>query len=252
MPSTPGIGALLQRLPRDVEGHQHQLRAQRPHALDLRLRRRLDHDHRARHAGRARRIGDALARIARADRPHAALALGIRQHRHRVGRAAQLVGVDRLQVLQLQPDIGKAWPSSSRTSGVRRIVPAMRARASSISASVMGRTGSSVPGIRLFLAGFALCGECVICGMTKDDLSNWALANGWQMIAGHLSLTRPNRPADAIVRLVLKTTVVQLEIKKPAGKWEKITSAAYSKLEQDAETGLPIGWASTPSRDSRC
>jgi predicted component of type VI protein secretion system len=77
--------------------------------------------------------------------------------------------------------------------------------------------------------------------MTKDDLSNWALANGWQMIAGHPSLTRPNRPADAIVRLVLKTTMAQLEIKKPAGKWEKITSTAYSKLEQDAETGLPIG-----------
>jgi hypothetical protein len=77
--------------------------------------------------------------------------------------------------------------------------------------------------------------------MTKDDLSNWALANGWQMIAGHPSLTKPSRPAEAIVRLVLKTTVVQLEIKKPAGKWEKVSSAAYSGLAQDAETGLPIG-----------
>jgi predicted component of type VI protein secretion system len=77
--------------------------------------------------------------------------------------------------------------------------------------------------------------------MTKDELSSWALANGWQMIAGHPSLTRPSRPADAIVRLVLKATVVQLEIKKPAGKWEKISSAAYSQLIQDAETGLPIG-----------
>jgi hypothetical protein len=77
--------------------------------------------------------------------------------------------------------------------------------------------------------------------MTKDDLSNWALANGWQMIAGHPSLTRPSRPADAIVRLVLKATVVNLEIKKPAGKWEKVSSASYSKIEQDAETGLPIG-----------
>ncbi|HEX4534499.1 MAG TPA: hypothetical protein VH000_09740 [Rhizomicrobium sp.] len=77
--------------------------------------------------------------------------------------------------------------------------------------------------------------------MTKDDLSNWALATGWQMIAGHPSLTKPSRPAEAIVRLVLKTTVVQLEIKKPAGKWEKVSSAAYSGLAQDAETGLPIG-----------
>jgi hypothetical protein len=77
--------------------------------------------------------------------------------------------------------------------------------------------------------------------MTKDELSNWALANGWQMIGGHPSLTRPSRPTDAIVRLVLKTTVVQLEVKKPAGKWEKISSAAYAELGQDAETGLPIG-----------
>ena len=77
--------------------------------------------------------------------------------------------------------------------------------------------------------------------MTKDELSSWALANGWQMIAGHPSLTRPSRPADAIVRLVLKATVAQLEIKKPAGKWEKVSAAAYSKLEQDAETGMPIG-----------
>ena len=77
--------------------------------------------------------------------------------------------------------------------------------------------------------------------MTKDELSNWALANGWQIIAGHPSLTKPSRPAEAIVRLVLKTTVAQLDIKKPSGKWEKISSAAYSSLQQDAETGLPIG-----------
>ena len=77
--------------------------------------------------------------------------------------------------------------------------------------------------------------------MTKDELTNWALANGWQMIAGHLSLTRPSRPADAIVRLVLKATVAQLEIRKPAGKWEKVSSASYSRIEPDAPTGLPIG-----------
>jgi hypothetical protein len=77
--------------------------------------------------------------------------------------------------------------------------------------------------------------------MTKDELSNWALANGWQMIEGHPSLTKPSRPAEAIVRLLLKGTVAQLEIKKPAGKWEKVSSAAYSSLQQDAETGLPIG-----------
>jgi hypothetical protein len=77
--------------------------------------------------------------------------------------------------------------------------------------------------------------------MTRDELMEWALENGWQMIGGHLSLTRPSRPADAIVRLVLKATVVQLEIKKPAGKWDRIASVAYAKLVPDEETGMPIG-----------
>jgi len=77
--------------------------------------------------------------------------------------------------------------------------------------------------------------------MTKDELTDWALKNGWQMIGGHPSLTRPNRPAEAIVRLVLKGTVVQLEIKKPAGKWDKIVSVPYAKLTPDEETGMPIG-----------
>jgi hypothetical protein len=77
--------------------------------------------------------------------------------------------------------------------------------------------------------------------MTKDELTEWALKSGWQMIGGHPSLTRPSRPADAIVRLVLKTTVVQLEIKKPAGKWDKIASVAYARIAPDEETGMPIG-----------
>jgi hypothetical protein len=77
--------------------------------------------------------------------------------------------------------------------------------------------------------------------MTKEELTDWAMKNGWQMIGGFPSLTRPSRPADAIVRLVLKGAVVQLEIKKPAGKWEKIASVAYAKLTQDEETGMPLG-----------
>ncbi len=77
--------------------------------------------------------------------------------------------------------------------------------------------------------------------VTRDELTDWALKSGWQMIAGHLSLTKPSRPAEAIVRLVLKGTVVNLEIKKPAGKWEKIAGAAYAKLVPDEETGMPLG-----------
>ncbi|HXC55748.1 MAG TPA: hypothetical protein VNU97_10660 [Rhizomicrobium sp.] len=77
--------------------------------------------------------------------------------------------------------------------------------------------------------------------MTKDELTLWARGNGWQEIAGHLSLTKPSKPSEAIVRLILKGTVVQLEIKKPAGKWEKIASAAYAAIEPDPETGFPRG-----------
>ena len=77
--------------------------------------------------------------------------------------------------------------------------------------------------------------------MTKDELTRWALANGWQEIDGHPSLTKPSRPSEPIVRLVLKGTVVNLEIKKPIGKWEKVMSVPYAKIEADAETGFPRG-----------
>ena len=75
----------------------------------------------------------------------------------------------------------------------------------------------------------------------KDELANWALANGWQMIAGCLSLTKPSAPKEAIVRMVLKATVVSVEVKRPAGKWQKIASESYSKIKPDPETGLPRG-----------
>ena len=77
--------------------------------------------------------------------------------------------------------------------------------------------------------------------MDKDELTAWALANGWQMIAGCPSLTKPSSPKEAIVRLVLKATVVNLEVKKPAGKWEKIAGQGYAKIQPDPETGLPSG-----------
>ena len=77
--------------------------------------------------------------------------------------------------------------------------------------------------------------------MTKDELTAWALANGWQMIAGFPSLTKPSAPAVAIVRLVLKTGVAQLEIKKPAGKWEKVAGESYTKIHADPDTGMPGG-----------
>ena len=77
--------------------------------------------------------------------------------------------------------------------------------------------------------------------MTKDEITRWALANGWQIIDGFPSLTKPAAPHPAIVRLVLKATVASVEIKKPAGKWEKVSSESYSKIEADSETGMPGG-----------
>jgi hypothetical protein len=77
--------------------------------------------------------------------------------------------------------------------------------------------------------------------MDRAELTAWAAANGWQEIAGHPSLARPNKPKEAIVRLVLKATVVALEIKKPSGKWDKVASAPYAQVKPDSEGGPPTG-----------
>jgi hypothetical protein len=77
--------------------------------------------------------------------------------------------------------------------------------------------------------------------MTKEDITVWALANGWQMIDGFPSLTKPSAPHPAIVRLVLKATVASVEIKKPAGKWEKVSGESYAKIQADPITGMPGG-----------
>ena len=85
--------------------------------------------------------------------------------------------------------------------------------------------------------------------MQREELATWALSNGWQMIAGCPSLTKPSSPKEAIVRMVFKATVVNLEAKKPAGKWEKISGASYADIVQDLETGRPngLGFEKIPS-----
>ena len=80
-----------------------------------------------------------------------------------------------------------------------------------------------------------------MCPLTKDELTQWALKNGWQQAGADLVLTKPRPPHDSIVRLVLKGTVVVLEIRKPIGKWEKIDSVPYAKIVPDEETGFPRG-----------
>ena len=77
--------------------------------------------------------------------------------------------------------------------------------------------------------------------MTKDEIAAWALANGWQAMAGALCLTKPSSPKEAIVRLSLKATVVTLEVKRPAGKWDKVASEAYAHVMADPDTGVPLG-----------
>ena len=85
--------------------------------------------------------------------------------------------------------------------------------------------------------------------MTKDELTEWAQKAGWRMIAGHLSLAKPGAPAAPIVRLVFKATVVNLEVRKPAGKWEKVGGDAYGRItagEDDAPPG-GMGFEAVPS-----
>ncbi len=77
--------------------------------------------------------------------------------------------------------------------------------------------------------------------MDQEELTAWAVKNGWQIVAGVPSLNKPSAPKDAIVRLVFKTTVVALEVKKPAGKWERISSESYAKIATDPDTGVPQG-----------
>jgi hypothetical protein len=103
-PLDPGERAALEPFPAGVPRGLDDPRAERAHTRDLRLRRQFDRDDRARHAGLARSVCDALTRVARADRPDSKRAfLGI-EHRDRIGRSAQLERVDRLQVFQLEED----------------------------------------------------------------------------------------------------------------------------------------------------
>jgi hypothetical protein len=77
--------------------------------------------------------------------------------------------------------------------------------------------------------------------VTKDELTAWALANGWQILGGYPSLTKPSSPKEAIVRLALKATVATLEVKRPAGKWDKVASEPYARVMPDPDTGIPLG-----------
>ena len=75
--------------------------------------------------------------------------------------------------------------------------------------------------------------------MNKEELTTWALSNGWQMVGETPCLMRPTKPTEAIVRLVFKATVAQVEIRKPSGKWDKVAGDSYGKIEYDEYAELP-------------
>lgn len=77
--------------------------------------------------------------------------------------------------------------------------------------------------------------------MTKEELTAWALKNGWQLVGEHPCLMKPTKASEAIVRMVLKATVAQIEIKKPSGKWEKVAGESYAKITYDDYAELPRG-----------
>lgn len=85
--------------------------------------------------------------------------------------------------------------------------------------------------------------------MDQAELTAWGLPNGWRMMAAALCLCKPRLFTEAIVRITFKTTVASLEVKKPAGKWEKIGSAKYAdiKMAEEADWPAGLGFETIPS-----
>jgi hypothetical protein len=77
--------------------------------------------------------------------------------------------------------------------------------------------------------------------MTREELTTWALNSGWKMIGGHACRSH---------RMVLKATVVNIEIKKPAGKWEKVSGANYGDSRLMPTLASPAGLGSLAFRVS--
>ena len=91
----------------------------------------------------------------------------------------------------------------------------------------------------------SLIGALYCNGLCAADIYKLALANGWQMIGGHPSLTKPSSPKEAIVRMLLKATVVTVEVKKPAdskGPWDYYKTIA----------SIPADEAARPLSQSEC
>ena len=85
--------------------------------------------------------------------------------------------------------------------------------------------------------------------LDEGRIDGVGLANGWRIIADHPRLTNPGMPNAPIVRLVLKATVVNLEVRKPAGRWEKVAGESYAHIVQGSEDEPPrgLGFEKIPS-----
>jgi hypothetical protein len=111
-------GARPEHLVPLVEGDLDHLPAEPADRLDLGLRGRVRKDDRATDAELAGPPGDALRHVAGARGPDALLELLGRGEQERVPRSAQLEGADRLEVLELEVDLGR--PVGELESNERR------------------------------------------------------------------------------------------------------------------------------------
>jgi hypothetical protein len=104
-PSTPAYSRAGEDLEPCSERNPQHARAESLESLDLHRRRVIGRHHGARNPHAARLPGDTQRHVSRARGPHAARQRLARCGEHRVARAAQLEGSDRLQVLELEPDL---------------------------------------------------------------------------------------------------------------------------------------------------
>jgi hypothetical protein len=101
------VAPLLERLPPAVERHLHVGAAEALDGRELRLGRMIGDDHGEGDAQLARRPADALRHVAGARRQDAGGEAVARRLRHRVVGAPDLEGADRLEVLELEVDLGR-------------------------------------------------------------------------------------------------------------------------------------------------
>jgi len=77
--------------------------------------------------------------------------------------------------------------------------------------------------------------------MTKEEKSPPGRGQWLADDRRHPCLTKP-RPIPPSCGWLLKATVASVEIKKPAGKWEKVANESYSKITAIRRRHGPAVW----------